>query len=1069
MSDGESRSVETQDGSAQTRLVFPVDPSALLAQQRDADRFVYSSYFQPLVLPSPPSQPDAALEKIRRPVGYFTDFDGAAARTVYGGADGHVYELLLRPGAPWSVGDLTALAGAPPAGGRPFGWSIELDGPTARVVYRGEDCHIHEVCSGPGMPWTHADLAARTGAPAAAGDPMGYSTKFDMQALRVVYRGTDNHIHELLCNLRTSWSHGDLTATTPNARLAAGDPMGYFTSFDGPAARVVYRGIDGHIHELWYRPGTSWSHGDLSALAGAPPAAGDPMGYFTDFDGPAARVVYRGIDGHIHELWYRPGTSWSHGDLSALAGAPPAAGDPMGYFTDFDGPAARVVYRGIDGHIHELWYRPGTSWSHGDLSALAGAPPAAGDPMGYRTDVVGPAACVVYRGLDGHIHELSYRPGASWSTDQLTPELPGQDEIPQLRDRLRSDVGYLFLDRTRITPRGFALGEHLYSMSLAPAEEVVIEQKTFSKRETTFEEQNEQEKQFDLELSSSLSTELTQGLERENSSNEQTAVQVAGSMTGQAQGTLGKVVTAGASVKFDASYARTLDEASRTTTTRSVKDSASSSRKVASKYRAVHKTTFRVSTETRFETSAKRVIRNPNQFSTLDINYFKILQRLILRQERYGVRLCWAPAVKAPAQALRTRIQAERQKITDRILNAVELPERPPERPVEAPTPRVECSVPFTVPDRVWRNGYPSDLSDEFNIAIPVPQGFVWDRDVEFVRGNTRVWATNIHRSWGWALDGTPWVADGQLWVRIHVGCDWAGLFTARGDIHVEAVARFIGDPEVLTEAYRKRYADWQIELDQWEAEVEQKLAEPRRRAEQEAAERENALVATLDPAAELVDRIIKTLPELETDEPWELEAWSQMFEWDRAAWLLYPGSWVRDSERDWTRPSADFLNASWAKVFVPVRPGLEHTALRWMIGRILTAPPSSDVEDAFERIENELSDFRLQAFGDQTETKLGADGTYEEHVIELGSWEEVLPTDGTHAEVIQGMSSAVDSRDEAELSDLAQLRAIVRSSEQQDVEVKKRVASGIGAKTPVNVTVAIASEEGTGNSANKT
>ena len=74
-------------------------------------------------------------------------------------------------------------------------------------------------------------------------------------------------------------------------------------------------------------------------------------------------------------------------------------------------------------------------------------------------------------------------------TDQS--DQPAQsDEIDPaaLLRMLRSEVGYFFLDRTRIRPKGFALGEHIYTLSLAPGEEVVIEQKTFSKKEATYEE-----------------------------------------------------------------------------------------------------------------------------------------------------------------------------------------------------------------------------------------------------------------------------------------------------------------------------------------------------------------------------------------------------------------------------------------------------------------------------------------------------------------------------------------------------------------------------------------------------
>jgi hypothetical protein len=58
---------------------------------------------------------------------------------------------------------------------------------------------------------------------------------------------------------------------------------------------------------------------------------------------------------------------WHHNDLSASAGAPPAAGDPKGYVFEAQ-RTQQVVYRGADNGNHELW-SAGPNWSHTDLSA----------------------------------------------------------------------------------------------------------------------------------------------------------------------------------------------------------------------------------------------------------------------------------------------------------------------------------------------------------------------------------------------------------------------------------------------------------------------------------------------------------------------------------------------------------------------------------------------------------------------------------------------------------------------------------------------------------------------------
>jgi Zn-dependent metalloprotease len=61
----------------------------------------------------------------------------------------------------------------------------------------------------------------------------------------------------------------------------------------------------------------------------------------------------------VAEAWSEVGVQmngvWGHFDLSDVTGAPPAAGDPNGYVFDAEN-RQHIVYRGNDGHIHELAY-----------------------------------------------------------------------------------------------------------------------------------------------------------------------------------------------------------------------------------------------------------------------------------------------------------------------------------------------------------------------------------------------------------------------------------------------------------------------------------------------------------------------------------------------------------------------------------------------------------------------------------------------------------------------------------------------------------------------------------------
>ena len=193
--------------------------------------------------------------------------------------------------------------------------------------------------------WSVNDLTAATNAPAAAGDPDGYEfTANGTSGMHVVYRGVDNDIHELYWQ-NGAWGADDLTAAT-SAPAAAGDPSGFTFTADGTSGmHVVYRGADSDIHELYWQNG-AWGVNDLTAATDAPAAAGDPNGFtFTANGTSGMHVVYRGADNDIHELYWQNG-AWGVNDLTAATGAPPAAGDPNGYaFTANGTSGMHVVYR----------------------------------------------------------------------------------------------------------------------------------------------------------------------------------------------------------------------------------------------------------------------------------------------------------------------------------------------------------------------------------------------------------------------------------------------------------------------------------------------------------------------------------------------------------------------------------------------------------------------------------------------------------------------------------------------------------------------------------------------------
>jgi hypothetical protein len=335
------------------------------------------------------------------------------------GGDGTLYWLYWSPSdGDWRAGgELVSGVGAPPV----YQFT-ELAGyyfpeqRTLHIAYMAGDLsgNIIEIYRDDDG-WHANNLSASAHESVKAVDgPSGFALAGLQQ---VFFRGVDQHVHELWWDI-AGWHARDLTSTA-GGPLALSAPASY--GFAGQSTQhVVYVAVggglgSGPVHELWRDSGGNWHDGgNLTAIAGAPVlAVGTPAGYA--FEAAYTQHVYcRGTDGNIHELRWATATGGWHywGRPTELAGAPLAAGDPAGYAFDAQ-DTEHVVYRGADGHVHELWRISGGAWHHNDLTARTGAPLAATDPIGYVFDYFTRTQHVAYTSADRHVVELSWEPIAS--------------------------------------------------------------------------------------------------------------------------------------------------------------------------------------------------------------------------------------------------------------------------------------------------------------------------------------------------------------------------------------------------------------------------------------------------------------------------------------------------------------------------------------------------------------------------------------------------------------------------------------------------------------------------------
>ncbi|HQK60832.1 MAG TPA: metallophosphoesterase [Dermatophilaceae bacterium] len=317
---------------------------------------------------------------------------------VYRDGEGYLVELWDVPGSA-GAGRLAGRDVAPAAVGSPSGF-VGPDG-TAVVLFRGDDRHIHSLYWAGTASAGHDALSQSCEASEAEGDPSGYVLA---GITHVFYRTADGHIEELWWPGAEAVSHGHITGYCDEP-LAAGDPQGYPVTTTAQNI-VLYRGVDGHVHSLYWSDGPT-GHDNLSGYCGSPLAAGDPFGYhLPHLD--SHQVVYRSADGHLHEIGWAGAAPASAWDVVGAAGAPPAAADPACWFVPANG-TKHISYAGVDGHVHDLAWPAGTAtptWTDLTLSALA--PPAAAERVTGWVEP-GSATCrVAFRGTDGHLHEIRW-------------------------------------------------------------------------------------------------------------------------------------------------------------------------------------------------------------------------------------------------------------------------------------------------------------------------------------------------------------------------------------------------------------------------------------------------------------------------------------------------------------------------------------------------------------------------------------------------------------------------------------------------------------------------------------
>ena len=621
------------------------------------------------------------------------------------------------------------------------------------------------------------------------------------------------------------------------------------------------------------------------------------------------------------------------------------------------------------------------------------------------------------------------------------PGVVGAGSLNEVITQVDQPLGLMFLDRTRIRPARSVLGEELLSLSLAPEEQVVLEQKTFSQRETTFEDQNETAAQTSVELDSSLTTALEVALNQQQQHSTTTSAGVSASLSGTIYGI---------KIGVSPSYSTSVSDADTTSRSTSLNQTSTASQKITSSYRSVHKTTIRVSTEQQFTSSSQRTLRNPNKYTPIDLRFFKIYQEMRLSHERYGIRLVWCPTITSPGAATLARATAAYQQVIAEATASVSLP-APPVAP-----PAVGSQAELS-PTDTEKGDAIGGLSKNITLQVQPPaggQGWVWDQNVGYIDSTKTIVTVDMKDpAPTFRLNGAPWVdSSGAVNVPLHLGWSGNGPFQGGGEATVQVQAMFLPNASVTgaTQTYLQQLAAYN-------AQVATLLAQAQSGAEKAAQAAKDAVISGTDVLTECLRQVVAAdIPPDLRDSVDSLEVWRALFDWDMAAFTLYQG-WWNGTIADPTRSADDFVNAAGARLYLPVRVGLE------MAGGQLVLDATKAKVDLDAMVE-EITEFRTQHFGDPSEvaTTQSPDGgcpVVDDHHICLGTWTELLPTEGTHLEVVQASTAATDDASQGVLSDSSGLRKAQVGLVSEETALQKAIARRVPG-SPLSVSVGVRTSE---------
>lgn len=577
--------------------------------------------------------------------------------------------------------------------------------------------------------------------------------------------------------------------------------------------------------------------------------------------------------------------------------------------------------------------------------------------------------------------------------------------------------GFMHLERLRFTPVVTEIGELIYSLPLAPGEEVILSHKTWAKTTKEFTElvQNVIEKE--------ITTQRTESLELSESTQNQSQYAADMSTSAQGGGNIGVV-------KISGTGSNSLSASISSTTEESVKRNMQTTEKATARSKQEHKTTFQVSSEVGFEEESRRRINNPNRTHAVRYDYFRYMRKWQIDLERYGARLTMDEMVPEPGANLRKDL--DERRILEEIVNgSMECPHTVAdinESNLPAGVDAKPRPYSLTKSGEYNPTGYGSD---ENSHEFTVPNGYeVDDVDVEETGGGGHAEVENPEDYEGSRRSVTVSVHCG-----VALGEDRVSYIVT---LHIKPTPEAIIDWEnsvvlaMCQEWLQQRQAqkaDAQTRLEQMvtkEREIPTLILRKGEREEIMAGVMKLFLPPTMPPEA-APDSVVKFMHEA--------------FEWENMSYFLYPYFWKNiETALDVEHPDSlrrDFLRAGWARVLVPVRPLYEEKVLAYAYnGDPDELIPSSTTRSVAEQI----MDAHKTTYGYEK----SPEGITTEKFEVIATWYEYTPTDAIDMTVHLIDGDIAEPRLAEQLSDEHKQRTVENDRLKVDKVIRQKIADTI-------------------------